>query len=117
MAAAEVVRSKVVDQVMSHPCSSDFNECIKLIKDSAIYRKHLAAHVDTLTKAAQPYVESARPHMDKALKSAKSAYGSAVEMAGVARTQSGVAFDHVSTFAGKTPEHLHTVLDPGFVAL
>merc|ERR1712129_681966 len=60
---------------------------------------------------------SARPHMDTALKSAKTAYGSAVEMAGVARTQTGVAFYHVSTLAGKAPDHLHTVLDPAFVAL
>jgi len=117
MAAAEVLRSKVVDQITSHPCSSDFNECIKPITNSDIYKTHLAPHVDTLTKAAQPHVQSARPHMDTALKSAKTAYGSAVEMAGVARTQTGVAFDHVSTLAGKTPDHLHTVLDPAFVAL
>jgi len=117
MAAAEALRSKVVDQITSHPCSSDFNECIKPITNSAIYKTHLAAHLDSLTKAVQPHVESARPHMDTALKSAKTAYGSAVEMAGVAQTQSGVAFDHVSSLAGKTPDHLHTMLDPAFVAL
>jgi len=117
MANAEALRVKVVDQIMAHPCSSDFNECIKPITNSDIYKTHIAAHVDTLTKAAQPHVETARPHVDTALKSVKTAYGSAAEMAGVARTHSEVALDHVSTLAGKTPDHLHTVLDPAFVAL
>jgi len=117
MEAAGAFRAKVVDQISAHPCSSDYSECIKTITSSPIYKTHLAAHVDTVTAAAQPHVESVKPHMDTALKTAKTAYGSALEMAGVVREKSGAALDHASTLAGKTPDHLDMVLDPAFVAL
>jgi hypothetical protein len=117
MEAAGAFHSKVVEQITAHPCSSDYNECIKSITSSPIYMTHLAAHVDTLIAAAQPHMKTVQPHMDTALKTAKNAYGSAVEMAGVVREKSGVASDHVSTLAGAMPDHVNSVLDPAFVAL
>jgi len=117
MEAARAFGSKVVDQISAHPCSSDYTECLKTITSSPTYKTHLAAHVDTLTTAAQPHADSVKPHMDTALKTVKTAYGSALEVARVVREKSGAALDHVSTLAGKTPDHLDSLLDPAFVAL
>lgn len=117
MEAAGAYRSKVVDQISAHPCSSDYNECIKTITSSPTYKTHLAAHIDALTTAAQPHVDAVMPHMHTALKTVKTAYSGALEMAGVVREKSGAALDHVSNLAGKTPDHLDSLLDPAFVAL
>jgi len=117
LTAAGVFGSKVVDQITSHPCASDYNQCLKPITSHQLYKTHLAAHIDTLTTAAQPHVKTVQPHLDTAIKTAKTAYGSAVEMVGLARAKSGVALDQVSALAGQTPDHLHSMLDPAFVAL
>jgi len=117
MDTARTFGSQVVGKITSHPCSSDYNECVKTLTSSDIYKTHLAPHVATVTKAAQPHMDTVKPHMDTALKTATTAYGSAVDMAGVVREKSGVALDQVSTLASQTPDHFNTVLDPAFVAL
>jgi len=115
--AAGALHSELRAQIAAHPCSSDYNECIKTVTSSPLYMTHLAAHVDALIAATQPHVESLKPHIDTAFKSAKTAYGSAVEMAGVVAEKSSAASDRVSTLAGAMPDQVNSALDPAFAAL
>lgn len=113
--------AQIVDQVSAHPCASDLTACHKTITSHELYKTHLAAHVDTVSKAAEPHLATVRPHVDTALQHASAAYDSAKQYASLAQTHGGVAYGHVSSIAEKAPEHLETVanavLDPAFNAV
>jgi len=115
--AAKTFGGKVVDQIASHPCSSDYNECVKTVTSSPVYKTHLAAHVDTVMTAAKPHLDAAQPHVDTALEKARTAYASSVETATLVRQKSSDALEQASTIASKSPEYLHNVLDPAFSTL
>lgn len=110
---ASGLTSKVVDQISAHPCSSDYDKCVKNITGSAFYLKH----VGPLVKQAEPHVDTAmaHPHVKTAVETAKQA-AAALDTHVLTKLKQSptVVQGHVDTVVSKTPEHLQTVLDPVF---
>jgi len=118
--AARSLTSNIVDQITTHPCASNYDECKKQIAASPIYKTHVAQHMDTLTTAAQPHLESARVYVNPALESAMQAYGSATGTLDIQATvtqSATVASGHASRFGSGIRTLLHSLLNPVFDAL